>query len=61
LPFRSWLWAHAGRLSGIALGLLTFFGLIFLAAIGYTPAFGLLVLLVIGVTHIILGGRIRNA
>ena len=57
----SWLWDHAGRLSGIALGLLALAALVFLAAIGFRPALFLVVLLVAGVVIIAVGGRIRSA
>jgi hypothetical protein len=45
----------------VALGLIAFFAIVFLAAIGYTPAIGLLIFLVIGVALIALGGRIKKA
>lgn len=58
---RTWLWDHIGRLAGIALGVLAFAALVFLAAIGFKPALFLIVLLVAGVVIIAVGGRIRSA
>ncbi|HUY30000.1 MAG TPA: hypothetical protein VMV02_03280 [Acidimicrobiales bacterium] len=57
----SWLWAHAGRLAGIALAVVAFAAMVFLAAIGFRPALFLVVLLVTGVAVIAVGGRIRGS
>ena len=55
-----WLWDHAGRLAGAALGVIALASMVFLAAIGFKPALYLVVLLAVGVATIAIGGRIRG-
>ncbi|MGA8297817.1 MAG: hypothetical protein WB770_12315 [Acidimicrobiales bacterium] len=58
---RQWLWEHAGRLSGIVLGILAIAFLALLAESGYTPAALFIPLVLAGLVLIILGGRIHAA
>lgn len=57
---KRWLWEHAGRLAGVALGLLAIAFLALLAIVGYTPAVLFIPVLIAGLVLIIVGGRLHG-
>ena len=59
-PGRSWLWAHIGRLAGLAIALVSIAFLALLAFVGFRPAEGLLVFLIAVFIMIALGGRLHG-